>query len=166
MTNKTPSSASSRRAIMTSAVGLVAGAAVAHADDAQQMAQAAKARLPVTPISVAKRGVYASVPLRQDAINVTAIQSRVKAVEINDLKKTMAANIKHVTNLIDYSQGTADEWGHTGERIWGAKQDLICMHEFPIQGFRPWNRKELNKIAFDLPGPEVAAIGAKAKQFG
>ncbi len=166
MTDHTNQHTSSRRAIMTGAVGLAAGAAVAHADEGQQLAQAAKGRAPVTPVSVAKRGVYATVPLRQEAINVTAIQSRVKAVEINDLKKTMSANIKHVTNLIDYSQGTADEWGNSGERIWGAKQDLICMHEFPIQGFRPWNRKELNKIAFELPGPEVAAIGAKAKQFG
>ena len=40
------------------------------------------------------------------------------------------------------------------------------MHEFPIQGFQPWNRKELNQIAFDLPGPESEAIGERAKRYG
>jgi predicted amidohydrolase len=164
----TSTRATSRREAVAVAVGLAAGATTltsAHAAP-EQIAQVASGTPPVTPVKVAKRGVYETAALRQDAINVTAIQSRVRAVEISDLKKTMAANIKHVTNLIDYSQGTADEWSNTGERLWGAKQDLICMHEFPIQGFRPWNRKELNKIAFELPGPEVAAIGAKAKQFG
>lgn len=164
MTDTPKSAITSRRAVMTGAVGLAAGAAtLAQSAAAQQ--QTAQATGPGgTAISVAKRGVYETTPLRQDSINVSAIQSRVRGVDLKNLKKTMDANIKHVTDLIDYAQGSADEWG--GERLWGAKQDLICMHEFPIQGFQPWNRKELNRIAFELPGPEVAAIGAKAKKYG
>jgi predicted amidohydrolase len=115
-------------------------------------------------IQVAKRGEYAKVALRQDSINVTAIQSVVKSVDIRNLAPTMKVNLAHVTDLIDKAQGSAEEWG--GERLWGAKQDLICMHEFPIQGFQPWTRTELNRVAFDLPGPEVDAIGARAKKYG
>ena len=115
-------------------------------------------------IKVAKRGVYETVPLRQDAINVCAIQSRVWSVDVRNRAATMKRNLAHVTMLIDAAQGSAEEWG--GERLWGAKQDLICMHEFPIQGFQPWTRKELNQIAFELPGPEVDVIAQRAKKYG
>ncbi len=152
---------STRRSIVKGAIGLAGAAALTDRAQAQDQVHSRK---PITPVSVAKRGVYETVPLKQDAINVTAIQSRVRAVDLKNLKTSMAANIKHVTDLIDNAQGSADEWG--GERLWGAKQDLICMHEFPIQGFQPWNRKELNRIAFELPGPEVEAIGKKAKKYG
>jgi predicted amidohydrolase len=115
-------------------------------------------------VSVANRGKYATVPLRQDSINVTAIQSRVRSVDVRNLKPTLQANLDHALHLIDVAQGSPAEWG--GERLWGAKQDLVCMHEFPIQGFQPWTRTELNKVAFDLDGPEVAAIGERAKRYG
>jgi predicted amidohydrolase len=116
------------------------------------------------PVSAAKGGKYATVPLRQDAINVTAIQSRVRSVDVQNLKPTLKDNLDHVLHVIDVAQGSPAEWG--GERLWGAQQDLICMHEFPIQGFQPWTRTELNKVAFDLPGPETEAIGARAKRYG
>ena len=115
-------------------------------------------------ISVAQQGNYETVPLRQPAISVAAIQSRVRAVDINNLKKTMASNLGHVLSLIDVAQGSPDAWDR--ERRWGGKQDLICMHEFPIQGFQPWTRTELSKVAVDLPGPESEAIGKRAKEFG
>lgn len=115
-------------------------------------------------VQVAKNGVYATVPLRQDSINVTAIQSRVRAVDLKNLKKTMQANLDHVVNLIDLAQGSPEAWNN--ERRWGAKQDLICMHEFPIQGFQPWTRTEMKKIAFQLPGPETEIIGERAKRYG
>ncbi|MBL8631293.1 MAG: hypothetical protein JNM81_16785 [Rhodospirillaceae bacterium] len=150
----------SRRSVMAGALGLAGGVALSQAQAGEQVAQATAA----TSVKVAKRGVYETVPLRQDAINVSAIQSRVRAVDLKNLKSSMAANLKHVTDLIDNAQGSAEAWG--GERLWGAKQDLICMHEFPIQGFQPWTRKELNKIAFELPGPEVDVIAQRAKKYG
>lgn len=115
-------------------------------------------------VSVMKKGVYATVPLRQDAINVSALQSRLMSVDVKNRDATMKRNLAHVVQLIDYAQGSGPEWG--GERRWGAKQDLICMHEFPIQGWQPWNRAELQKIAFDLPGPESEVIGERAKHYG
>jgi len=104
------------------------------------------------------------VPLRQDSINVAAIQSRVRAVDLKNLKRSMQANLDHVVKLINYAQGSPEAWD--GERRWGAKQDLICMHEFPVQGFQPWTRRELNQLAFELPGPEVDVIAERAKNFG
>jgi len=137
---------------------------------AGMMAPAGPARAAAAPaaggatLSVARGGKYATEPLRQDAINVTAIQSRVRSVDVRNLKPTLAANLEHVLHLVDVAQGSPAEWG--GERLWGAKQDLICLHEFPIQGFQPWTRTELNKVAFDLPGPETEAIGERAKRYG
>ncbi len=132
------------------------GAGAARADQAAATGSA--------PPPVAKRGVFPTVPLRQESINVSAIQSRVNSVDIKNLAGTMKANLAHVVKLIDYAQGSAEAWG--GERLWGAKQDLLCMHEFPIQGFQPWTRNELNRVALDLPGPETEAIGARAKKYG
>ena len=116
------------------------------------------------PVSVAKNGKYETVPLAQDNINVCAIQSRVRSVDVKNLAPTLKANLAHATQLIDYAQGSAEQWG--GERLWGAKQDLICMHEFPIQGFQPWTRTELNRVAFELPGPESEVIGERARKYG
>jgi len=115
-------------------------------------------------VAVARRGAYETVPLRQESISVSAIQSRVRSVDVDSLGPTMKANVDHVLKLIDIAQGSVEEWG--GERRWGGKQDLICMHEFPIQGFQPWTRTELNRIALELPGPETEAIGERAKRYG
>ncbi len=156
-----------RRELLSRA--LAAGAATAAtasviAAGAAGSSKAAAATPPMTPISVSKRGQYSNVPLRQEAINVSAIQSRLMSVDYKNRDADLKRNLAHVTKLIDYAQGSADEWG--GERLWGAKQDLICMHEFPIQGFQPWTRSQLNTIAFDLPGPEVDVIAQRAKRYG
>jgi predicted amidohydrolase len=156
-----------RRALLTGAVAAAGVAAVARAADAPAAppaAGAAKGRPAMTPVSVAKRGVYATVPLRQESINVSAIQSRLKSIDVKNKAADLKRNLAHVTQLIDYAQGSGEEWG--GERLWGSKQDLICMHEFPVQGFQPWTRKELNQIAFELPGPETEVIGERAKKYG
>lgn len=115
-------------------------------------------------VSVMKGGVYETVPLRQESINVSALQSRLMSVDLKNLDATMKRNLAHAVKLIDYAQGSGAEWG--GERRWGGKQDLICMHEFPIQGWQPWNRAELQKIAFDLPGPETEVISERARHYG
>lgn len=114
-------------------------------------------------ISVAVNGEYDTVPLRQESINATAIQSNVKSVDIRSLRRTMQENLNHVIKLIDYAQGSPEEWGY--ERLWGSKQDLLCMHEFPLQGFQPWTRTQLSRVAIDLPGPETEAIGERAKRY-
>lgn len=163
MNEKTSHSVISRRDMLTGAgiagVGALAAPSVFAAQDAK--AQPASG---TGAISVMKRGEYAKVPLKQEAINVSAIQSRLMSVDVKNRDATLKRSLDHVVKLIDYAQGSGPEWG--GQRLWGAKQDLICMHEFPIQGFQPWNRAELNKIAFDLPGPESQVIGERARHYG
>jgi predicted amidohydrolase len=155
-----------RRDLLTGigAAGVAAALAGASASAAEATGGAANTAGAKGTVSVAKRGAYETVPLRQDAINVSAIQSRVNAVDVRNLKPTLKANLDHVLELIDIAQGSVDAWG--GERLWGAKQDLIVMHEFPFQGFQPWSRKELLRVAIDLPGPESDLIAAKAKKYG
>ncbi len=151
-----------RRALLTG----VAAASVAAAT--------AKANSPVSPaatnapgagsIAVAQRGSYEKVALKQDFINVAAIQSQLYSIDLRDKAATNKRNLQRVLRLIDLAQNSPEEWN--GERRWGSKVDLICMHEFPIQGFQPWTRKELNQIAYELPGPESEAIGERAKRYG
>ena len=144
--------------------GLLAGAGAAGVAGVLASTGSTKAKADGhDDISVAKNGSYDSVELRQRSINVSAIQSRVRAVDVDNLKSTLGANMDHVIELIDIAQGSPEAWDR--ERLWGAKQDLICMHEFPIQGFQPWTRKQLNKIAFELPGPETDRIGKRAKEY-
>ena len=148
-----------RRRLLTGAAAV--GVAAAATTTSAPVAAATPA---VTPVAVSKRGVYDMVPLRQETINVAAIQSRLMSIDLRDKAKTTKRNLDRVLRLIDLAQNSPEEWNY--ERRWGSKVDLICMHEFPVQGFQPWNRKELNQIAFELPGPEVAAIGERAKRYG
>lgn len=143
---------------------LTGAAAVGVAAAATASEQVTAATPAVTPVAVSKRGVYDMVPLRQETINVAAIQSRLLSIDLRDKAKTLKRNLDRVLRLIDLAQNSPEEWNY--ERRWGSKVDLICMHEFPVQGFQPWNRKELNQIAFELPGAEVAAIGERAKRYG
>jgi predicted amidohydrolase len=161
MSRKTDRVNRTRRELLAGAGALGLASVMATGTTARAQAAAASGD---KGVAVASRGKYATVPLRQEAINVTAIQSRVRSVDVKNLKPTLKANLDHALDLIDIAQGSAEAWG--GERLWGAKQDLICMHEFPIQGFQPWTRTELNKVAFDLPGPETEAIGQRAKKYG
>ncbi len=158
MTGKNREIDRAKRALIASA-GALGLAGALPAARSEQIASAQS-----STVSVAQKGRYEMVALRQESINVTAIQSRVRAVDVRNLKPTLKANLDHVLRVIDIAQGTPEEWG--GERLWGSKQDLICLHEFPIQGFQPWNRTDLHKVAFDLPGPESEAVGAKAREHG
>ncbi len=153
----------SRRDVLAGAAGL--SGLLAASASAPRLEAAVGGASEDMSVSVARQGEYETVPLRQQSINVSAIQSRVRAVDVKNLGPTMQANLDHVLQLIDYAQGSAEAWGG-GERLWGAKQDLICMHEFPIQGFQPWTRTELNRVALDLPGAETEAIGERAKRYG
>lgn len=155
-----------RQAGAAGLAGLTAAAfpgRITSASDDQASPQPATPGATPSRVSVAQRGAYDTVPLRQDFINVAAIQSRVRSVDVGNLAPTLKANLQHVLDLIDVAQGSPGAWNH--ERRWGSKQDLICLHEFPVQGFQPWNRDELIKVAFDLPGPESEAIGQRAKTY-
>ena len=155
-----------RRSLLTgaAAASLAAAAGSLQSESAAAQNASATGSAPGGKVSVSQRGVYEKVPLKQDVINVAAIQSQLYSIDLRDRTNTLKRNLNRILRLIDLAQNSPEEWG--GERRWGSKVDLIAMHEFPIQGFQPWNRKELNQIAFELPGPESEAIGERAKRYG
>ena len=155
-----------RRSLLTgaAAASLAAAAGSLQSESAAAQNAGAAGSAPGGKVSVSQRGVYEKVPLKQDVINVAAIQSQLYSIDLRDRANTLKRNLNRILRLIDLAQNSPEEWG--GERRWGSKVDLIAMHEFTIQGFQPWNRKELNQIAFDLPGPESEAIGERAKRYG
>jgi predicted amidohydrolase len=98
-------------------------------------------------------GSYSVVPLRKETVALGVVQSRVRAVEIADLKRTRRANLDHMLKSVDAAQG------------WGGPKDILFFHEFPITGYsNRWDRAEALKAAIDVNGPEVAAVGAMAKR--
>ncbi|MFZ9873682.1 MAG: hypothetical protein ACO3FH_12110, partial [Steroidobacteraceae bacterium] len=119
---------------------LLAGAAVASVAAiagregiADAQAQNVAMPSPTNDIQVANRGQYAKVALKQDSINVAAVQSQLYSIDLQDRANTLKRNLNRVLRLIDRAQNSPEEWN--GERRWGSKVDLITMHEFPIQGF-------------------------------
>lgn len=153
-----------RRSLLAGAAAASLAAVAGRDAIPTAQAQSASTAGSKNEIQVSNRGQYAKVPLKQDAINVAAVQSQLYSIDLRDQAGTLKRNLNRVLRLIDLAQNSPEEWG--GERRWGSKVDLISMHEFPIQGFQPWTRKELNRVAFDLPGPESEAIGERAKRYG
>ncbi len=124
------------------AVTLGAGAGPAHA--------AADSK-----VSVHVGGKYEQVPLRKDMLRVTAVQSPIRSVrDTKNPAKEMKANVDHMCDMIDAANG------------FPGPQDLVCFHEQPIMGWQPWNLEEALRVAIEVPGPEIEALGKKAKQYG
>lgn len=153
-----------RRTLLTGVAAASLAAAASSKDSVAAQSTTGAGPTSSGALSVAQRGVYEKVPLKQDFVNVAAIQSQLYSIDLRDRVATNKRNLQRVLRLIDLAQNSPEEWN--GERRWGSKVDLICMHEFPIQGFQPWTRKELNQIAYELPGPESEAIGERAKRYG
>jgi len=118
-------------------------------------ADAASAAPGDSKVSVHDKGKYDMVPLRRDALRVTAVQSIVRAVrDTKNPAREMKANVDHMIDLIDAANG------------FPGPQDLICFHEQPIMGWNPWTLDEVLRVAIEIPGPETEALGKKAKQYG
>lgn len=121
-------------------LGVGAGAARAAAD---------------SRVGVHSGGKYEQVPLRKDALRVTAVQSVMRSVrDVKNPAKEMKANLDHMLELVDAANG------------FPGPQDLVCFHEQPIMGWQPWTLDEALRVAIEVPGPETEALGRKAKQYG
>jgi predicted amidohydrolase len=107
--------------------------------------------VPVPPL-VQPNGTYETVPLRKDKIAISVVQTRVRGVDGDNPDKDMKENLKYVLDCID----RCHYQGHS---------DLMCFHEFPIQGFKNYDRKQYQRVAIEAPGPEFEEIGKKAKQY-
>ena len=110
MNDKTRPTAVTRRDVLTGAgVAGIAGIAGMGtlAAPSVSLAQSASG---AGAISVMKNGQYAKVPLKQEAINVSAIQSRLMPVDVKNRNATLKRSLDHVVKLIDYAQGSGAEW--------------------------------------------------------
>ncbi|QMW23438.1 nitrilase-related carbon-nitrogen hydrolase [Sandaracinobacteroides saxicola] len=136
----------SRRALFhTGALGVAGLAAVP--------AMAAMGKGPDTTTLIPD-GTYATVPLAQDSVSLGICQTRVRPIDAASPEKGRAENLAHMLDLIDAAQA------------YGGRRDILFFHEFPLTGWSyEWGRKEALRVAIDVDGPEVAAIGKKAKQY-
>lgn len=149
MTNHNPLS---RRLFLAAAAAGAAGAASTATAAATPGNAAAGAR---GAVSVPANGrKYERVPLRRDSVVVSAVQSRIRAVDGKAPARGIRENLAHMIGLIDKTQ------------YYGGRKDLLCFHEFPLQGWDAWDRAELERLSIDLPGEETEALGAKAKEYG
>jgi predicted amidohydrolase len=106
-------------------------------------------------VSVPANGrAYARVALRSDTISVAAVQSRIRAVDGQAPGPGIRDNLAHMLEVIDKVQ------------FFGGTKDLLCFHEFPLQGWNPWDRKDLERVCIEVPGPETEAIAARARRYG
>ncbi|HAC65541.1 MAG TPA: hypothetical protein DCF68_18920, partial [Cyanothece sp. UBA12306] len=100
-------------------------------------------------------GNYECVELSKPTIRLIVIQSRIRAVDVNNLQSTRLDNLNHMLELIDVANN------------WGGPKDLLLFHEFPITGYsNKWNRQDILKLAIEIPGEETEAIGKKAQEYG
>ncbi|MEO7130556.1 MAG: nitrilase-related carbon-nitrogen hydrolase [Dermatophilaceae bacterium] len=96
-------------------------------------------------------GHYAAAPLAKDRWTLGVVQSRVHPAADDS---EQSANLAHMLHLIDNAFH------------YGAGPDVLLFHEFPISGWDTWTRAESERRCIEIPGPEVDAIAAKAKEYG
>ena len=98
-------------------------------------------------------GTYSTVELIKPVWNLGVMQSRVRAVQMDNYKREIADNLAHMLDLIDKTF------------YYGPKPDVLFFHEFPITGWQRWSRDEILKFAIEVPGEETEKIAAKARQY-
>lgn len=99
-------------------------------------------------------GTYETVPLRADTVAVGVVQTRVIGIDGDAPQPGLRANLDYMLGCIDKAQQ------------FGGRCDLVCFHEFPLQGYRlGWTRRQSLNVAIEVPGPEVLEIAARAKRW-
>lgn len=140
----------SRRAILGAAGGL--GLSAALGVSGRAVAAAADAR---TNVAIPPDGRYPVVPLAKESWTLGVAQARSMPVDLTRVDASRRDNLNHMIGLIDAAFA------------FGAGPDLLFFHEFPITGFGAgWTRKDVLRIAIEIPGEETEAIAKKARQHG
>ncbi|MBL8644707.1 MAG: hypothetical protein JNK21_12295 [Rhodospirillaceae bacterium] len=101
---------------------------------------------------VREDGTYPTVPLRKPKVSIAVVQTISRPVNADSPEQDLKENLKYILDSIDRAQATG-------------VSDLLCFHEFPIQGFKRYSLEQMQKIAFESKGPEFAAVGEKAKKY-
>ncbi|MDJ0927165.1 MAG: nitrilase-related carbon-nitrogen hydrolase [Gammaproteobacteria bacterium] len=103
---------------------------------------------------VREDGTYPTVELSKPMYFAAVVQTRVGGVNGENPAPDIRRNLDYFLECIDKAQG------------YGPPNTLLLFHEFPITGFSEWTREQQYNLAIEVPGPEVAEVGKKAKQYG
>jgi len=106
-----------------------------------------------TPQMVNPDGSYPSKPLKKDRIQVSVVQSAMLAIEMDNPQKRLRRNMDRMLEQIDATHG------------YFGRKDLVCFHEFMLQGWDRWNREDLEQIAIDIPGWQTEEIAKKCREY-
>lgn len=143
----------SRRKFLMGSAGLAAlgvfGSGVAKPGG---RAQASTGKGP-DQVNMRTDGTYETVELEKPMWTLGLAQTRVHSFEAKDTKTALKRNLDHMLESIDRSF------------YYGAKPDLLQFHEFPLQGWRKWNRKDVNTLSIELPGVESEALAKKCREY-
>ena len=141
---RTLASLTRREALSVASLGAIGAALPAARSAAGDIAR---------PVLVPADGKYLTVPLKRDVLRVTAVQSRIRAVDANNPRPQMKDNLAHMAEFIDDANG------------FPGLQDLVCFHEQPIMGWSSWSRADALRVSIEVPGEETEALGSKARQY-
>lgn len=142
-------SALTRRGLLGAAGGLGLTAALGLAPSIAGAATPGKA------VEIGADGKYPTVPLAKEMWTLGVAQSRSIPVDLGRVDASRKANLQHMLNLIDAAFG------------FGMGPDMLFFHEFPITGFGAgWTRKDILKVAIEIPGEETEALARKARERG
>jgi predicted amidohydrolase len=98
-------------------------------------------------------GFYKTADLRSGKVSIGIVQTPVRGVDGDNPEPGIKENLDYLLNAIDKAQ------------IVGGRCDLLCFHEFPLHGFAPWDLQQYLRVSRHPDGPEIEAIGKKAKQY-
>ncbi len=144
---------SSRRSFLTAAAGLAAAGAVGTG----LLGSAGEARAAMgkgsDELSLRADGTYATVELAKPAWTLGLAQTRVHSFDAKETRTALKRNLEHMLQTIDRAF------------YFGARPDLLQFHEFPLQGWRRWTRKEAHQLSIELPGVETEAIAKKCREY-
>ena len=147
MTSADKHGISRRLVLKTAGMGLAAAGALPS--------NASRAALKPDSASLKMRndGTYATAPLAKDTVRLAVIQTRMQAVNARSPKQGLRENLRHMLKAIDKAFHFA------------SPPDILQFHEFPLTGFDAWSKKEIRRLALEIPGEETAEIGKKAKEY-
>ena len=112
---------------------------------------------PIAPrgaITIRDDGSYDTVPLRSDNVMLGVVQTKVVGIDGDAPAPGLRANLDYMLRCIDKAQ------------TFGGRCDLLCFHEFPLQGFRlNWNRQQYQNVALEVASEPFMEIAARAKKY-
>lgn len=143
---------SSRRSFLSGAAGLAAlGVAAPALLGTSGPVRAAMGKGP-DQLNMRTDGTYETVELAKPAWTLGLMQTPVHTFDVSQVKAGLARNLAYVTEAID-------------KACYYSSPDLLFFHEFPLTGWRKWDRADALRMCIEIPGPETDAIAAKAREY-